>query len=88
MAYEATRDANTMTISGQDIQDWKGKLGDWLAARWRGLIVAVLLLFVLNNLAGLLAGFSGIDCFRQSHRGSCPECSERGAAGQADRKRS
>jgi hypothetical protein len=63
LAYEATRDANTMTISGQDIQDWKGKLGDWLAARWRGLIVAVLLLFVLNNLAGLLAGSLGLIAF-------------------------
>ena len=52
-----------MTISGQDEQDWKGKLGDWIAARWRGLIVAVVLLFVLNNLAGLLVGSVGLIAF-------------------------
>ena len=45
-----------MTESGQDTRDWMGKLGDWIGARWRGLILAVLLLFALNNLAGLIVG--------------------------------
>ncbi len=52
-----------MTTSDQDAQDWKGKLGDWIATRWRGLIVAVVLLFVLNNLAGLLVGSLGLIAF-------------------------
>ena len=52
-----------MTISGQDTRDWKGKLGDWIEARWRWLIAAFLLLFVINNLAGLLVGSLGLIAF-------------------------
>ena len=52
-----------MTTSGQDARDWKGRLGDWIAARWRGLIVAVVLLFVLNNLVGFLVGSLGLIAF-------------------------
>ena len=33
---------------------------DWVEARWRWLIVAVLLLFAFNNLAGLVVGSMGL----------------------------
>ena len=52
-----------MTISGQDAPDWKGQLGDWIGARWRWLIAAALLLFAINNLAGLLVGSLGLIAF-------------------------
>ena len=53
----------TMTISGQDARDWKGKLGHWIGARWRWLIVAALLLFAFNNLVGLVVGSLGLIAF-------------------------
>ena len=52
-----------MTISSQDVRDWKGKLGDWTGARWRWLVVAVLLLFALNNFVGLVVGSLGMLAF-------------------------
>ncbi|MCH7857455.1 MAG: hypothetical protein IIB37_11945 [Gemmatimonadetes bacterium] len=52
-----------MTISGQDARDSKAKLGDRIGARWRWLIVAVLLLFVFNNLVGLVVGSLGLIAF-------------------------
>ena len=52
-----------MTISGQDARDWKGKLGDWIGARWRWFIVAVLLLFAFNSLVGLVVGSLGLIAF-------------------------
>lgn len=52
-----------MTTSGQDSRDWEGKLGAWIAARWQWLIVAVLLLFALNNLAGVVVGALGLIAF-------------------------
>ena len=52
-----------MTISGQDARDSKAKLGDRIGARWRRLIVAVLLLFVINNLVGLVVGSLGLIAF-------------------------
>ena len=36
---------------------------DWVAARWRWLIVAVLLLFALNNFVGLVVGGIGLLAF-------------------------
>ena len=36
---------------------------DWVAARWRWLIVAVLLLFAFNNLVGLVVGSLGLIAF-------------------------
>ena len=36
---------------------------DWAEARWRWLIVAVLLLFAFNNLVGLVVGFLGLIAF-------------------------
>ncbi len=52
-----------MTISGQDARDWRGKLGDRIGARWRWLMVAVLLLFAFNNLVGLVVGSLGLIAF-------------------------
>ena len=52
-----------MTISSQDARDWKGKLGDWTGARWRWLVVAVLLLFAFNNFVGLVVGSLGLLAF-------------------------
>ena len=52
-----------MTISGQDSRDWGEKLGAWIAARWQWLIVAVLLLFALNNLVGVVVGAVGLIAF-------------------------
>ena len=48
-----------MTISGEDSRDWEGKLGAWIGARWRWLIVAVLLLFAFNRLVGVVVGSLG-----------------------------
>ncbi len=36
---------------------------DWVAVRWRWLIVAVLLLFALNNLVGSVVGIMGLIAF-------------------------
>ncbi len=52
-----------MTISGEDPRDWKEILADWLGARWRWLIVAVLLLFAFNNLVGSVVGIMGLVAF-------------------------
>ncbi len=49
-----------MTISGEESRDWKEILVDWVEARWRWLIVAVVLLFALNNLVGLVVGSMGL----------------------------
>jgi len=55
-----------MTISGEESQDWKGTLVDWVGARWRWLIVAVVLLFAFNNLVGLVVGITGLIAFANS----------------------
>ncbi len=49
-----------MTMSGEESRDWQEILVDWVAARWRWLIVAVLLLFAFNNLVGLVVGSMGL----------------------------
>ncbi len=36
---------------------------DWVAARWRWLIVAVVLLFAFNNLVGFVVGSLGLMAF-------------------------
>ena len=38
-------------------------VADWVAARWRWLIVAVLLLFAFNNIVGVVVGFTGLIAF-------------------------
>jgi hypothetical protein len=55
-----------MTISGEASRDWKETLVDWVGARWRWLIVAVLLLFAFNNLVGLVVGITGLIAFANS----------------------
>ncbi len=52
-----------MTISGEESRDWKEILADWVGARWRWLIVAVVVLFALNNLVGLTVGIMGLLAF-------------------------
>ena len=52
-----------MTISSQESGDWKGTVGDWIGARWRWLVVAVLLLFAFNNIVSLAVGSLGLVAF-------------------------
>ena len=52
-----------MTISGEESRDWKESLAVWVEARWRWLIVAVLLLFAFNNLVGSVVGIMGLIAF-------------------------
>ncbi len=52
-----------MTISGEKSRDWKEISANWLEARWRWLIVAVVLLFAFNNLVGLVVGALGVIAF-------------------------
>ena len=55
-----------MTASDHESRDWGERVGAWLGARWKGLVVAVLLLFALNSLAGLVVGAMGLILF--AHR--------------------
>ena len=52
-----------MTTSDQGLRDWGEKLGAWMGARWQWLIVAVLLLFALNNFVGVVVGVLGLITF-------------------------
>jgi hypothetical protein len=52
-----------MTTSGDESRYWKDILMDWIVARWRWLIVAVVLLFAFNKLVGLVAGITGLIAF-------------------------
>jgi hypothetical protein len=52
-----------MTVPAEESRDGKEVLVAWLEARWRWLIVAVLLLFAFNNLVGLVVGFLGLVAF-------------------------
>ena len=52
-----------MTISGEESRDWKEILMDWVGARWRWLIVAVVLLFAFNTLVGSIVGIMGLIAF-------------------------
>ena len=52
-----------MTISGEESRDWNEILVNWMADRWRSLIVAVVLLFALNNLVGVVVGSLGLIAF-------------------------
>ncbi len=44
---------------------------DWLKVRWRWLLAALLLLFALNNLVGLVVGFLG-NCEKRGLRSRNP----------------
>ena len=52
-----------MTIPTEEPRDWMDIVADWVAARWRWLVVAVLLIFAFNNLAGLVVGITGLVAF-------------------------
>ena len=52
-----------MTIVGEESQDWKETLVNWVGARWRWLIVGVVLLFAFNKLVGLVVGITGLIAF-------------------------
>ena len=52
-----------MTASDQDAREGKGGPGDWIWARWRWLVAAFVLLFVINNIVGLLVGSLGLIAF-------------------------
>ena len=52
-----------MTISGDESRDWKESLAGWVEAKWRWLIVAVLVLFALNNFVGSVVGVMGLLAF-------------------------
>ena len=52
-----------MTISGEESRDWRESLVGWVEAQWRWLILAVVLLFALNNLVGSVVGFMGLIAF-------------------------
>ena len=52
-----------MTIQGEESQDWKETLADWIGARWQWLVVIVVLLFAFNHLAGWVVGIVGLAAF-------------------------
>lgn len=52
-----------MTTSSDESRDWKEALADRVWAQWRWLVVGIVLLFVLNNLAGVAAGALGLIAF-------------------------
>jgi len=53
----------TMTTSSEESQDWTENVASWIEAHWRWLILAVLLVFALNNFAGFVVGIMGIIAF-------------------------
>jgi len=52
--------AQIMTSTGEESRDWTEVVVQWVGARWRWLIVGVLLLFAFNNLVGLVVGTMGL----------------------------
>jgi len=52
-----------MTTPKETRRDWKEALDDRLWAQWRWLIALVVLVFVLNNLVGLMVGALGLIAF-------------------------
>jgi hypothetical protein len=63
------RETKIMIISDEESQDWKETLLDWVGARWRWLIAAVVVLFVLNNVVGVVVGITGVIAFGNSVAG-------------------
>ena len=49
-----------MKNSNQNAPDWGEKVGAWLGARWQWVILAILLVFALNNLVGVVVGLVGL----------------------------
>jgi hypothetical protein len=52
-----------MTISGEESRDWGEILMDWVAAQWRWLLAAAVVLFALNNFVGFVVGGIGLMAF-------------------------
>jgi hypothetical protein len=52
-----------MTVSGEAPRDWKTSVADRIWARWRLLVVLVVVVFALNSLAGLVVGSVGLIAF-------------------------
>jgi len=59
-SFQCKGDPKIMTTSGEESRDWTEVLLDWVGARWRWLIVLVVLLFAFNRLVGLGAGIMGL----------------------------
>lgn len=49
-----------MTVSSEEAGDRKETLFDWAIAHWRWFVVPVVLLFALNNIAGMVVGIMGL----------------------------
>lgn len=58
-----TEEPLTMKNSNQNAADWGERVGAWLGARWQWVILAILLVFALNNLVGVVAGAVGLLLF-------------------------
>ena len=52
-----------LSAMSEESRNWKEIPMDWIEARWRWLIVAVVLLFAFNNLVGLVVGITGLIAF-------------------------
>jgi hypothetical protein len=61
--FQCESEPKIMTISGEESRDWKEIPMDWVVARWRWLLVAVVLLFVFNKFVGLVVGGMGLMAF-------------------------
>ena len=57
------RSPTIMTIPSTESRDWQDTAMDWVAARWRWLVAAVVLLFALNNFLGFVVGGMGFLAF-------------------------
>jgi hypothetical protein len=51
------------TLSSEESRDWMDAVADWVVARWRWMVVGVVVLFALNNFAGAIVGFTGLIAF-------------------------
>ena len=49
-----------MTISSEEAGDRKETFLDWAITHWRWFVVPIVLLFALNNIAGLVVGIMGL----------------------------
>ncbi len=49
-----------MTSSSEEAGDRKETFLDWAVTHWRWFVVPIVLLFALNNIAGLVVGITGL----------------------------
>ncbi len=52
-----------MTTPEKESRNWMDMTGDWVWSKWRWLVGGVVLLFALNNIAGLVVGALGAIAF-------------------------